>query len=221
MSNNYPISYVIGDLENLFSEHKRCVHSLMLNESYSPFSPTYFMYSFCFFYTLYNIDWEKSLKSGFETMSEIPFEKEKQMALINFCFSDDSFCANYSHEFCDSISGSYELKEFFDNLDQIKRDENPKGNFFEDKIQADIDTFINDIEELLCNYSFKPKRIKRIVNFIYKVRCNIFHGVKCFSLMNEGSQKYRLKVYGDIIMALCNMTLRYAKEVKNKENEDK
>lgn len=220
MNDEYPISYVIEDMKNLFEEHKRCVHSLTLGKKpYVPYAPTYFMYSFFFFNTLYNIDWKKSIETGYETISKISTEKDRQNALIEFCFTDDTFWSGYIDNFCKKVVCNYDYEKLMNCLDEIKLDKHKNGRFYGKKGKDLKDTFISDFNQLFCDSNFQCDRVKRLIKFIYNVRCNIFHGEKCFSLMNEEKQKVRLMLYGDILMSVCQMALDYAEYANNKYQE--
>ena len=48
-----------------------------------------------------------------------------------------------------------------------------------------------------------------IVKFIYKIRCNIFHGAKTLKELHDKSQQKRIEIYTDIIVAINQMIFSY------------
>lgn len=221
-SEKYPIKYSLSNLQNLFRETCECIHSATINSrEEKPYSPTYFMYMFCFFNTLYNVNWKESVESGFQTLyTDNEYDSSKIRSLVDFCFSDDEFWPRYVNRFVSTLLQKRNQDDIKEALKDIKRDKSPNGNFYADKKEEinSIKRFQKDVKELIYNRNFDKYRIQKTIDFIYKVRCNIFHGIKCLHELGEYAQRDRMEIYANILRAVNEMTLEYANNViRNKD----
>lgn len=211
----YPFEHALSNYLNLFRETKACVHSVKIRETiHTPYTPTYFMYMYFFFNTLYNVKWKESIESGYLILfNSNDREDVKIESLIDFCFSNDEFWPSYADQFITTMLQKNSNDNIKESLKQIRKDKTPNGNFYanEGEESRAIKQFQKDVKELIFNKNFGYRRIHSISKFIYKVRCNIFHGIKCLDEIGEYGQKERLAIYANILMAINEMTLECAK----------
>ena len=79
---------------------------------------------------------------------------------------------------------------------EIKEDDSPVT-------EADLkanDIIIKTLKEEFC---------RRIVTFIYKIRCNIFHGAKTLKELHNPLQKKRIDIYAVFMIAINQMVFSY------------
>lgn len=194
---------------------------------YKKFTPTSFVYAFFEFNILYNYDWNLSvtnkrliaydddgyvpgtdiLKYFYKTDEGLKIsERNKIKLFVQFCFNDRNFAKGYRENFYIILSRIYndvEIKKAL-NKDKITIDETID--------QEDIDSFIEALYNILeegCDNTFKDDIITCLL-FIYKIRCNLFHGHKTIRDI-EGSvnQRTKLTIYFYFIIAVCQMFYSY------------
>ncbi len=94
------------------------------------------------------------------------------------------------------------------SISQIKSD---RGNVSK-KV---CDGFNKAIKDIINNKPITKEYLNDIITFIYKVRCNIFHGVKCFEELNSGFEREKLAFYSNILIAVNQMLFSYLDYLKN------
>ena len=126
--------------------------------------------------------------------------------MFSFSFSDRNFAIGYKENFYTILSRIYNDVEIKDalNKDKITIDETI--------VQEDIDSFLEALYNILeegCNESFN-KDITTCLLFIYKIRCNLFHGHKTIrDIERNVNQRTKLTIYFYFIIAVCQMFYSY------------
>lgn len=196
--------------------HKGCAtleHAIaeQNTQRWEPYVPTHFIYSFVAFNTLYNVDWDKSVdikkiwihKS---TKYNRITEHDKIDAYISFCCQDEDFLQEYKEFFIGYITAHYNTNDLLKQLKQIREDKQPNGSIWDKEY---IDNFHNTCKECFVNNVFNEEVVRVFVDFIYSVRCNLFHGVKGMNELNDQSQQVRFDIYSLLIIAINQMIFSY------------
>lgn len=234
--NTTPFGPALTNLNNLFNETCECVHSIKIRnvQQPSPFSPTQFMYMFFFFNTLYNIDWKKSIKSGNLTLCDEQSERKKIGKTIEFCFSDKSIYRNHDH-FIDYLKGEipnsvdtpksalYSKNMILNKLERIKYDASKNGSLYKknDNDRDYVAEYKESMRQLLNEDKFNEKNLKSIMNYIYDIRCNLFHGVKSFDEITKEEQQERLDIYTRTLMAMNDTIIKMAQKLWRERNRER
>ena len=174
---------------------------------WQPYIPTNFVYGFFTFNTLYNIDWEESLNSGEVLSFSNGSEVEKWNAYITFCCKDTTFVETYCQHFINFIKHHYDIKEVRDIIDTIERDEDTGNGRL--KSYRVIRDFRNACKNILIDGVCNKYILTDIVTLIYKVRCNLFHGIKTLKELNDEKHKEKLKLYSLFLIAINQMVFSY------------
>lgn len=206
----------VGNLKKLHEDVAVLEHALIEGDDESkPYSPTFFLYVFFTFNTLYNIDWEASKEKG-ELVEALGSEEHKIKSLIDFCFpkdndSDDYFIQSFYPVFTDIVTmrsrgNSAPIHAAMKKIlvDNIRVTEAKAGN-----CRAMYKC-------LLCNVTgFTSKNMKSLATFIYDVRCNIVHGTKTFEELRNPLQTERITYYSFFLIALQHMLFMYLEYLQN------
>lgn len=165
------------------------------------YSPSDFLYSFVFFNTLYDINWEKSLdkKRIFRYRYEEKLtESQMQENYIHFLFSHTAFVELYKEHFITYIlqNGGGDKEKVMGTL---------RGIHFSNEYK---EPFLDKFEGLLSG-DFEEHIIKDLTDSIYRVRCNIFHGKKDLKDLGNKQQQKRLIIYTSFLIALNQMLFSY------------
>jgi hypothetical protein len=197
-------------------------HAIRQNEreQWEPYFPNRFIYTFFAFNSLYNVDWYASYDS--KEIKSIPkrpvnkkdgstkwveeYEAVKQEKYLSFCFQDTTFVRLYKDFFIKCILLDNSKEEVKQILSKIRPDWLPNGAV---RNHGYIKGFKDAVEDLLARDSFKKSTLETILDYIYSVRCNIFHGVKEIKAMMEIGQQYRLDIYASFVIALNQMVFSY------------
>lgn len=193
-------------------------------EGWVPFIPTKFIYNFFTFNALCNIDWFSSVEKGiiieFDSHQGVP-ESKKIEYYLDFCFSDTEFwCDSMKKKFCEMVLGGRTCKEVKDILAKIDLDRNlygevnrANGNIFSSSFIAD---FRKAVWDTLTSGDPQEANIKKIYNFIQKIRCNIFHGIKSITEMQDPDQQDRIEIYSRFLSAANTIVFDYLHFLENK-----
>lgn len=218
-SKYYKLVDTLEHLRHMFEEVQVIEHFTKIyakeKEEYKEYKPSYFLYTFFLFNAFYNVDWERSFESNDLILYERTRQKGKKYIdenkkisnLISFCFSENTFIKNnnYKEEFFS------QLTKYRNNLEMIlkgiQEDRKPNGNFYTEEQKQSIKDYKHQIRLLIKDKKFKKEIIIKVVDFIYLVRCNIFHGLKSFEDLSSPGQGERLIFYKDILMAVNKMVL--------------
>jgi hypothetical protein len=112
----------------------------------------------------------------------------------------------YSEFFFDFIGQTYSKEEITKSLEKITIDVSTSGAI---KTQDFIDRFRDAWNEILTSKTLKEEFCRRIVTFIYKIRCNIFHGAKTLKELHNPLQKKRIDIYAVFMIAINQMVFSY------------
>jgi len=198
--------------------HEKCLELshgvLKRNGEWMNFWPTHFIFAFIAFNNVYNINWQESIRRGrvckkaFPCTSNNPTESDKMNALIDFCctvLGNNSAYNYYKSRLCASLS-------FIENpvaeIHNVYIDSRTRNNYPEfvkvlNKVYYDA-ILIDDI---------KPEYMKKLVLFVYKVRCNTFHGSKAIDQLVDESQQQRFRIYTAIVLSLNELFFHTVNEM--------
>ncbi|MBQ9201944.1 MAG: hypothetical protein IJ154_06210 [Bacteroidales bacterium] len=173
--------------------------------------PTYFIYSFFTFNSIYSIDWGKTKSENELTYHSEGFERTRINKLLSFCFegAEEQAKITFSEFIKKNLPDKFDTHDKFDTqvfLGLIKEDKNEKGNvkeIVEDKFgryHYPIKDFKDAFRRFMKRDIPNEDECQKIAQFIYSVRCNLFHGLKqVVQLENRNSdiekELYKLKVY--------------------------
>lgn len=108
----------------------------------------------------------------------------------------------------DHLDHSRIKKEIKNRMQKIVVDEKnsiTKSRNITEKLK---DQFINNIDMILQNEKADKKSLYQILIFVYKVRCNIFHGTKDTLLMSDPLQRKRIEIYSSIVIGFNEMLFK-------------
>ena len=208
----------MADLEVLHRDSASLKHAIReYDDQWHQFTPSRFIYTFFTFNTLYTIDWKVSLVKGKIVCyddEDYPRKSEDEKfsdanryhRYIDFCFRDKAFVKIYSEFFFDFIGQTYSKEEITKSLEKITIDVSTSGAI---KTQDFIDRFRDAWNEILTSKTLKEEFCRRIVTFIYKIRCNIFHGAKTLKELHNPLQKKRIDIYAVFMIAINQMVFSY------------
>lgn len=179
--------------------------------------PTRFIYSFFAFNSIYSIDWSESLSKELLVNFDNDDVREADMyhKYIDFCFQDKKFVSIYSEFFFKYIKSAFTTGEIIGEFKKIKVDRNANGGIY---TQDFIDRFLIACEGCFDGRNFTKRNCLMMVKFIYKIRCNIFHGSKTLQDMHDPSQQKRIEIYTAIIIAVNQMVFSYLEYLANGES---
>jgi hypothetical protein len=210
-----------GNIYSLRVLHKGCAtleHAIAEQKTHrwEPYVPTHFIYSFVSFNTLYNVDWSDSLNRGYvRSQHYTATEHSKIDAYIDFCCQDEEFLQTYKDFFVDYIVAHYDVDDILRRLKFIQVDRRySNGSIWNQEL---IDKFYNACEECLKGQQFNKDIIKIIIDFVYKVRCNLFHGIKSMDELNDPYQQVRLDIYSLFTIAINQMVFSYIDYLNKKD----
>ena len=235
-------SLVLKDFHIKTASYKHAIQEV--DEKWELFIPTHFVYEFFIFNTLYSIDWEQSLNNAEGIIENLVVkevlpdgkrkyygEEEKQKLYLDFIFNDGSFIKLYNDNFRKLFFLNRQKENIKGILERITPDryQVKKNNNIEEKSISQIksdrgnvskkvcDGFNKAIKDIINNKPITKEYLNDIITFIYKVRCNIFHGVKCFEELNSGFEREKLAFYSNILIAVNQMLFSYLDYLKNNE----
>lgn len=219
-SKYYKLKDHVDHLNSMFNEILSSEHFAKINyKEYKPYYPSYFLYAFFLFNSIYNIDWEKTFAKNDGYLYEPKdSERNKIRHLINFCLSDIEFVESKNYR--EVFLGKLKHYAYDELLNGIREDMKPNGNFYSKKEKKSINKFKANIRKLITDQEFEEKLLFKIVEFVYLVRCNIVHGIKSIQELNSDDQRNRLFFYKDILMAVNKMVLDKADYLLNQPYEE-
>ena len=213
--NVYDLDSKLGIYRTIHKEAAQINHGIEIKNvktheyEWVDYTPTRFIYSFFTFNTLYNIDWHNSLRSGnihFFRREDDFTEEEKQDAYLSFVFKDEEFVSIFKDAFINYITRDITANDIIVELREIQPDRDNNGSV---RSPQYIKTFQDSMKSLLLDKTFNKKTVSTILDFIYSIRCNIFHGVKTMKQMLQSSQIERLDIYTSVIIAINQMCFSY------------
>ncbi len=167
-------------------------------KEFDPYEPTFFIYTYFTFNTIFSYDWEKSLETCELVEWESGSEIERIKKLIEFCLRDDDFVEEFLPTFRSIVTARFSEDEIRRAANRIKP-ENVRIN------NANKGEFKANSTRILCQPGFQDRFIKALYSYIYAVRCNIVHGTKGMNEMRDSDQRQRIMIYSDYLIALQHM----------------
>lgn len=227
----------IIELSLLVNESARLEHAVYTyepsldRECWVHFVPTRFVYSVFTFNMLYSINWKESINkgriiefdSGLRNREDGVPESKKMSEYFNFCFSNDEFMEVNKVWFKDTVLKNMTPNQIVEELNKIRPDVDRYGYVNRNgNIRADsfIKKFQESVYEVIIDSDFSEENIYNVYNFIYKIRCNIFHGVKTITEMMDPDQQKRLEIYSRFLYAANSMVFRYLNYLQYGPKED-
>jgi len=174
------IKIELRNIEALNKTNSSFDHGIKIADQWVSFATTRFVYSYFTFNYIFSIDWEKSFKNNsihYWNDNELITKEEDQFkAYLKFIDSklDNSKITTFSsriNSYLDKV-GVNNIEESLNGIDITKRTKKI-GKL---KTQF-IQTFLKlKKQPCSCSDFYNPTCL--LVNFIYSVRCNLFHGSK-------------------------------------------
>ncbi len=200
------------DIEDLYRLHyitNKHEHIIQFRKGeWRLFEPTKFIYAYFAFNTMYNFEWEESIKLGkLVTFSNTILGDEEKSAsesvkyksMIEFIFKRVNDVDK--DEFVNIILKNNRASEMMQALERITPDSRISS--------SEIRNFIKEFRSLIDNRSISKSKLKNdILWFIYLVRNNIFHGTKDTIEMAEIFQRKRLDIYTRILIATNDLLFK-------------
>ena len=167
------------------------------------FEQTRFLYVFFSFNMMYNVDWEKSSKqlslayhpSGPDSGVS---ETWKINEMVKFCCGRGKTKTGFLRQVFEILATRHSSwDEIMDGMRGIEPDE---------RITPRLINEFNDALYALGQDLFDYQNVHSILQLIYNVRCNIFHGLKTFELLAyDSQQKRRIIIYTDLLAAFIQV----------------
>lgn len=190
----------VQNLRDLFEDVAIIEHALIANgQLYRPYEPTFFLYVFFSFNTLYNTFWLHR-SQNVDGSNDNGSEENRIKSLIDFCFDDDEFVKLFFPMFYDIVTlrANGDIKKITIAMDSIIADDI--------RIQtSDAGNCKAMYKALLTEKGFTSRNMKTLATFIYDVRCNIVHGTKSFQDLRGEKQRERIVYYSFFLIALQQM----------------
>lgn len=201
------------------------------NQFIAPFIPSSFIYMWTFFNSLYNVDWEAGVSHPAEQQGRncswlLPYDTLPELArvkkVVAFLFAHRHDASSLTRAFFPNHLIPATKEEEEDEEDKVEEaiqhilpDDVPQGAFY-----MRSDAPFQPIKAILLkayhSHDITEDELSSLLEFIYKVRCNIFHGVKTVEMMSEGRQSTRLAIYTHIVQSVCTQLLQQAHlEIRN------
>lgn len=175
------------------------------NCQWKRFSPSKFVYSYFVFNSLFSKDWAGSTVQLIELDRYETKEFERIKAMLEFIGQN---------RFRESLAGRIEghLDTFGMNVTAAKNRlleiHSPARGISPEAFRSAFDSVMQRQEngELM-------EEVKKVVEFVYGVRCNIFHGSKAiYQLLEDEEQIERLKIYTAILFAVNELLFEAVSE---------
>jgi|GEM_PF-3551726 hypothetical protein len=175
---------------------------LQPGQEFQPFRPSEFVYAFFCFNSVYKIDWALSFANGRSTHWNGQYETEQ---IRNYIRAMDSELNPNTCAVFQSVL-----------LQELKRHgvDNPQaalqlaGMVNQQRLQ--VGQFVRLYEGTVAPADFVAT-VSAVVLFVYGVRCNLFHGTKRLSDLQNPEQEERLSVYAAILTATTGLLFEAAK----------
>ena len=205
MEQNEKFIEQISDLHRLHCVTKDFNHIIEYQTgAWKMFKPSKFIYAYFAFNTLYNYDWPKSIEANTRVLIEDgKSERSKYTSMITFIKNNSDF-DSHTNGFIKRMMTynknnlRYTKDQLITILNGITLDVNVKSS-----TKAN---FIEHIDKMLEENKLSSKSLKKyILELIYLVRNNIFHGTKNTIAMTESDQQKRLTIYTSILIGVNEM----------------
>lgn len=200
----YHLSSSLKDLHEDVAFYEHALIKARSRDPEKPFIPTFFLYIYFTFNTIYTIDWENSPQDERLVEHRKSEERERINKMISFCFSDNQFVEAFFPHFIEIMTMKISKEMIISSMDNIIAE------------GVEIDDKEKEKAKKACEYilskegfSFqKGRHVKEFSTFIYKVRCNIVHGTK-LTVHADPGQKERILIYSYFLIAVQHMLFMF------------
>jgi len=198
----------IATLRGIHKDSATMAHAILRNkdDDWQPYIPTHFVYAFLTFNTLYNFDWEQSLQRGELCEFDELNERDKIYKYISFCCGDKNFCRIYKTFFLRYVTQCYCKEKILEEFEKITSDSWIKDGLLQGFLQVCQECLAGQLNLYIVN---------KIAFFIYKIRCNLFHGKKTLEDLKNEEQQTRLEIYSMFLIAINQMIFSYLEYKKS------
>lgn len=199
------------EVTKLYALHEACkrlehgIKDVGLESDWKVFSPTRFIYSYFTFNSIFNIDWDKSLRQeeavywAQDVSGRFPREKDQIKGYVRFCRDDVG--SDISRVFAKSLQSSLFL---FGIQDPHKALLGIRPKNETTRVRRYREAFPTNFAKLQANALEPADHYSTLITalmFIYAVRNNVFHGSKTRIEMEDESQQQRLLIYSALLIA--------------------
>lgn len=220
---SFPSHPILNSLYIEFKSTTEYIHSVRrVNDQrharVEPYEPSMFIFSYFTFNTLYNIYWKTTVSNGCSKTESN--NKKSELARI-YDYLEFIWNANKPDKIAVEFSKTieYVIQQYL-----VEKGTAPHSTSTKDWITTNMSDFIlvfnedNDKEEEFSEtdiddfeeYIIKPfkkqnlelSEIKHIVNIIYLIRCNLFHGAKDPEFFEDNHQMERFVIYAAVLTAI-------------------
>jgi hypothetical protein len=212
----------LHDLFGLHSASLELEHAVRQGHEgeWQAFSPSRFVYAFFTFNSIYAWNWEKSFRENklveWEQIVDPKTGRTRDMreyeqfldliAFYNNVLGDDT--PRIVAKLVDKLLDLFGIVDAQDKLTRIDRtNEDGKMKNLREKFPKAFAT----ICEATAPTQKHHQALRDALNFIYRVRCNIFHGSKRTIEMQNPEQQTRLLIYTSVLIATNGLLFEVAK----------
>lgn len=219
-------------LDSLYIEFKSTteyIHSVRRVKDINriePYEPSMFIFSYFTFNSLYNIYWSSTLKNGCKELitNYAKSETDRFQDYINFIWDlnkHNEITLVFNQTITQVIrqylsekgtdSDSVDIRQWIESMmnefilssNDINKDEQQTRSKKEKKFEkTEIDNFTRFLIKPLDNEVLNISEIQHLVQIIYRIRCNLFHGAKDPEFFEQRHQRERFVIYAAILTAI-------------------
>lgn len=198
----------LNELYKLHIASNEVPHGIKINEDWTLFEPTKFIYAYFTFNSFYSFNWQNSIEMKnlilwendiYRKNKKSPLESKKISEIVKFIVNENN---EIRKMFSDYLNDKLNQNQF--EVEKVLGMISPDQNINEKMIKG----FIKNISLLREGEAQGNKLKKALYNalyFIYRVRNNIFHGTKTILDILDVNQAKRLKIYTIILQATNEM----------------
>lgn len=178
--------------------------------TWSVFNPSRFIYTYFTFNSMYDIDWESSFADLQVLETKEKYQRDRFQKAIKFFFKKlGSDAPNIFSTLLQHQLHAFDVEDAEKIMNTLKT---PREDEETEKLRKGFKRILGTLREPSSTTpSDYLESLLRIITFIYKVRCNIFHGSKTRYDMEEESQQARFLVYSAILIAVNALLFEVAK----------
>lgn len=198
------------NFQEMWENFNSMVHSCSYYgaKTFTPYEPSRFVYSFFFFNAMANYNWEESFKRGTPIMINSGGDLGKINRLCSFVVKNAE--QDRLDEFKNAIWLTYNSIDIKEKAKKVLIDERITDDIRNDGVKGLLHIVEGNVS---------VSSLKKVLYFIYFVRCNVFHGSKNLAKAEE-PQIIRIKAYADFLevfnkFAVDTIKMHYEKLANN------
>lgn len=200
----YNLSRTLRELHEDVAFYEHALIRARTREPEEPFAPTFFLYIFFTFNTIYSIDWKESLQNGSLIEHRDGDEIERKNRMISLCFSDNYFVDAFFPQFMEIMTMRFTKEEIIKAMNDIIAE----GVEVTEEIKNNAKSACKKILSMEGFSSQNGRHVKTFSTFIYLVRCNIVHGTK-LTVKGDPDQNKRILIYSYFLVAIQHMLFMF------------